>query len=215
MTGVFSLTKVALSLLSLGGTFGGGSFGLMTLLEGEKQTSQKASLVESSNSGSEQIPSKELGSENSSSTITKGVEQTRKIQKRSVDSPKPWVNTEYVYVERKNGEIELSCDKLRPNQLFTDYVEPWMCERLFKNIWKENKENAPQRIFSINGDGAFNTLNYYFGLGERKNDEHFREELKKGISLKDDIECKSSEEKEGKLIVTCNPKTVSEQNSIN
>ncbi|ADX97666.1 hypothetical protein [Mycoplasma suis] len=85
------------------------------------------------------------------------------------------------------------------------------CKSFFESLWNGQVKDAPQRIFKIQEEKVFETLSFYLRESERSVNDNFIEQLKDGVNFERGFCRSQGEPKNGKLVVFCNPKNVSEQ----
>ncbi|ADX97667.1 hypothetical protein [Mycoplasma suis] len=203
-TGVLGLTKMALTLCSLGGTFGGSAYGLTTLFGNEIKVVQEISDNNSEGVISVQKLGEKLKETSNPSTVKAFNPELPQPQKQVKTSPS--VLWEY-FSEEKEEESIMGCQMLKEGQTFGDIRWGFDCKPSFNNVWKNKKENSekPEILLKISEGQIFNAMWYYYNQFLKMEDSStIEEKLQNGLNLGNNF-CKSEwKESDGSTIVFCN-----------
>ncbi|WP_232500268.1 hypothetical protein [Mycoplasma suis] len=199
--------KFSIPLLSLAGTIGGGSYGLITLLGDNNKVEVKDSgQLKSQNKTPETRDLKPL---------VQGQEETKQetppIQeepkKRIIDPNKVVSEVFYKKVEESDTEEEewMSCYRKKYGEYLGSSDWGWSCKYSFLGIWNRRKEKKPDMLLRIEKEEAYNALGFYFDMKGIENNSEFLNKLKNGLTFGGGKFCKTGwEESNGeKIIVLC------------
>ncbi|ADX97670.1 hypothetical protein [Mycoplasma suis] len=208
MIGLNSLLKMSATLLSVGGTFGGGIYGLVSIVGDNKvlstvETKDKQNISPEVSHSTEIKSAEGVGDPSrNQSLISEKV--TTQISKSVSSTPK--LMSEYVYIPKKGEEDDgysWACERLMEGQSISNYFYGTDCQNFFKRIWKNRVEEKPEIFLKINKESVHNTLLFYFRNFKLEDSSRIYEELEKGLKI-NNTTCQSKRLEDGKVIVFCN-----------
>ncbi|ADX97671.1 hypothetical protein [Mycoplasma suis] len=212
-----NLVKLSIPLLSLAGTIGGGSYGLIALLGDNSKVEVKDSgQSKSQNKTPETRDLKPLvqGPEGTKQEAPLTQEEPKK---RIIDPNKVVSEVFYKKVEESDTEEEewMSCYSKKYGEDLGVPDWGWPCKYKFLGIWNRKKEEKPDMLLRIEKEETYNALGFYFGVDGIENNLEFFGKLKNGLTFGRKKFCKTGwEESNGeKIIVLCEEKT-SEKGNI-
>ncbi|WP_232500267.1 hypothetical protein [Mycoplasma suis] len=187
---------MALTLVSLSGSFGGGSYGLASLVGGEKI--QEIKVI---SSGKEEV--------NSAGSST-----TKEMKKKDTELNSELTQKEdkfasEIFYKDEEGKNYSICEKREKDQWNTNTKYGYECQVWFSGIWKNNElgnKEKPEIFLNISKKNAFDALWYYFGNSSPniKNISNFVDSLGKGLNLGSNFCRSEKEDGNGNIIAFCN-----------
>ncbi|CBZ40205.1 hypothetical protein MSUIS_01120 [Mycoplasma suis KI3806] len=215
---ISGLTKIATTLLSIGGTIGGSSYGILSLVGMESKQNEvikedsKLNFPETGNRN----PLSELKGTQAGEVSFKSMSENPALKAKKVIKENQEI-AEIFYKDSGEDNPEwMSCEKRRKGQNLSDVSNwGWNCKSWFNQLWREWRkkgEQEPEAFFKIEEDYVREILEIYFGSSSFEYNSQLVEKLKEGVSL-NSANCQSKEIKNGRLTVFCNLKKQGSQTS--